>query len=375
MLEFLEHVDAGRVRGLRLDSARGAGNAERMRRGVWLMVVTLMGCAQSHSIPVRDFEWHIANAYCQAQLDCPARFRPNRDDCIWNQLAWTGEERRLAVAEGRAVLHQEALAACLAEISCGPRLPTVCRAVVRGLTPPGGPCADDAMCGPDLRCLRRGGCGTCEPFAAIGEPCINARQCQASTVENEFVWCDLFDTHRCVLRRVVEADLPEGADCSDVAVGDWVTEVPRCAPGLGCAHSDGSAFCEPIGRAEGNVCGPYDGCDPGLVCGGRCVPGALVTEAGEPCNSGFFEEPWLQCDASRGLVCIESRCAPIPSTHGAPCFPATSPGDCTAGLLCGWDFICRLPGELPDGAPCVFDIECASRECSSERCLPRVTCG
>ena len=90
--------------------------------------------------------------------------------------------------------------------------------------------------------------------------------------------------------------------------------------------------------------------EDGLACvGGSCM---RAPAEGAPCLAGSF------CD--RGLGCVSGVCTLLPAV-GEVCTRS-----CALGAACSDTGVCQP--ELPAGAPCSDDEDCASRKCGKDAC-------
>lgn len=323
--------------------------------GAWLLMAsTATGCAASHG-PASEgeaLERRLLVAQCLAELgpECvPRAFYTPTDveRCVQQRWPAIPLRRRDAIDEGRAVIDEDAVDACIAELGCHTRWRGICDHVTIGLTPIGGACAEDETCEPGSFCMRRGGCGTCEPLLAPGEVCRRSLECAASD-EGFEVSCDVFGSETCLAVSEPDRVAGLGETCGRVIISPGYAAFVSCTEGLICSDQE---------CVEG---------EPPWSMGVE-----LVREIGGSCGHGVF-----RCDADLDLHCTyDDTCQPFASSEGA---------SCGFDYLCGPERHCAFPAFrcgselLEDGAPCGYDADCESRRCvlirTSSRCLPRVSC-
>jgi hypothetical protein len=199
-----------------------------------------------------------------------------------------------------------------------------CDDVFVGTKTQGEACDFDQLCSGDLFCKpgANGTCpGTCEPRAALGEPCNVHRQLCEKGLQ-----CTGFGDREgtCVAPKVEE----DGA-CFFLT---------QCPSGQFC--DTGAGRCKDV-IAEGQPCNSF-GCERPLYCTGNPGTCERLPELGEPCE--------FTC--ADGAVCsVSGTCVVEPTELGAPCADAFFPCGTQTGLQCRRsDNTCI--GPLPLGAPC-----------------------
>lgn len=279
-----------------------------------------------------------------------------------------------AVTEGRIVVDEAALDACVAHLAAlpcasptpatddDPTSPLCADAtpppgespcdvldLFVGAVPEGGACTSGLL---SLECAAGLGCaadaatgveGECVPVGDVDDPCFTDAECGVHLREGELppglprreaLYCSQADGTCQLLRR-------QGETCryarDDAPTED--TALVRCAPGLSC---------DPVTDL--------------------CVP---------PCSRGAPCADDTACDEEAGHLCIAGRCD-LPRELGSPC---EEEADCEDGLTCA--VTAAAPGgpacteRLADGDACFASAECASSWCDALRaqCAPQVEAG
>jgi len=203
-------------------------------------------------------------------------------------------ERELSrtARQGTVTLDATALEQCAAESAAAfagcdwvtpyaPRLPTSCRAVVRGTVATGGRCRSSLECRDGLTCRGGGtnGVGLCTPPAAAGAACRGGPDALGALARQT-------------------ADDGRHPECAGFCLRG------RCVPAV----------------AANGPCDADRECVAGHHCvAGRCTAGS-APGVGEPCT---------QTTCADGLVCADKRCTP-PKKRGESC---TQPFECEGACM------------------------------------------
>jgi hypothetical protein len=166
----------------------------------------------------------------------------------------------------------------------------------------------------------------------------------------------------CAFDRECATDRCVVPDCEEACCQGTCQE-PRVRPGVDepcttvCA---GDLFCgfdqlchTPLGAGE--PCNGYTVCAQPLYCSSAAGACSARPTRGQPCD-GFC--------AAEGDVCTGGVCAEA-AVGGDPC---TVDDDCSPFYKCEVTARCELPPAPvtnPNGTPCTFNIECASRYCDT----------
>lgn len=208
------------------------------------------------------------------------------------------------------------------------------------------------------------GCGTCEPFYALGAACsVGAGQCDPDAGT-----CVTFALQSATCR----AWLADGESC----IGNDAT---LCRSRLCPPRPDGGAVCGPLNAGES--CSDTFNCGPSQFCSGlvqRTLPQregrcAARIAPGSPCQDQETDDGCAGEDAA----CLDGLCViagPGSRLEGQSCDQAVQ---CGEGLFCSGFTSSLRSGvcatRLSEGAPCVARVppECAlGLVCAANVCLP-----
>jgi hypothetical protein len=232
-------------------------------------------------------------------------------------------------------------------------LPAPCLAVFAGTVHDGGACAQDVEC-ISLTCSAPTTCdaaccvGTCAGdaapgFAAVGEPCGGASQCDAATA-----YCDQ-------VALICAPFKPAGALC------EASTE---CAYGLDCSPAGACAALPKLGDACTGACR-----DNGTTCNATSQTCVRVGLEGAACNTSADCSPLYQCSSNKQCtagVALGQAC-----TLTTPCAGRGTVCDVPDGETQGTCVTAKAAG-----ATCTLDADCQSDFCDPHTltCQPQTVC-
>ena len=370
------------------------------RGSPWLLCFVALDCTGSSDggpLPIEQLGAAYHLAVCRSTLACSPRNRLFHHDvatCAASeavQLLHNSIGRMpisSLVARVRAgAIHYDPVAAlaCIddlnagcGDLSSGGGVPASCHRAFVGTNPLGGSCVVSAECRGDAWCRtqddRGPACpGQCAPRLALGDPCRESAECPAAIAADTVVVCKTPTAVPSAERRCVAVHLASpasaGQPCgrSPSAGGE---ELTPCAEGLSCRDT-----CQPPIAAGAACPGEFEPCVEGYTCLGSwqqmvCAPITVRRAASEACGLNFsvVSAEHSICDASQGLACADSRCAPVREvTAGQPCDLETV--RCAPGLACNLSReVCVVP--LPAGELCEHGADCQSEACdaSTGRC-------
>ncbi|MCA9574218.1 MAG: hypothetical protein R3B40_04545 [Polyangiales bacterium] len=354
-----------------------------------LWIVALMGFAgcggDEGSVTLENFDERLTRAECDALFRCGGTDEYDAyDRAAYRSAAVcagadsgddiTARVMRPYIDAGTVVFDAAAAEACIAATrrTCAttPAAQRACASVLRGTVPTGGGCAAHRECESN-RCSMVGfGCGTCQEARGLpGSFCFFDFDCPSTLQAPQY--CD--DENTCV------AGIRPDERTTDPLAGEECVG-GRCAPGHYCIAS----ICSPW-RERGEACDvDEDSCAPGTICGelstdpgnNVCVPIVFETRPGELCD-----DPWdsdvvdqlVVCDLNANLTCRSGVCARLGGDGNAGTYCEVA-AECADGLSCVGSTCVGDP--LPDGAACMYDVECASYVCDrlSQVCVAPLSC-
>jgi hypothetical protein len=361
----------------------------------WISGVLLTACGDS-SLSSEQFAQEYAAAVCERAGRCGNLAPYQIDQCqAAAQERVHPEDVKRAMAAGRLVYDAEQAQRCIEGIQhtrclaedIDDTVLAACQAALRGTVASGGECSFLFECA-------AGTCGgkaettcpsTCPEVLSEGDSCSLFRgpPCNANAglrcsggmcVRPGDKGASCVDNFGCRSGFVCagEACAPlatEGAGCSADS---------SCAEGLYCQDS----FCVARKR-EGQKCSAAPDevdaalrgaqCNDGLVCQGagldsqgNALLGSCVKPSGEggSCKEAPPDVQTYLSGCLYGLTCVSGRCV-LPPSSG----PCAADGSCRADQA-----YCSSNGEcvalLPDGAACQIPPECASGNCTGDKCAP-----
>lgn len=277
------------------------------------------------------------------------------------------------VADGRIVYNPDFSDECSAQVAAcqfGNQPPSGCLSLLDGQQIQGESCKSSYDCRGEASCVPGPGdtCpATCQPWAAVDEPCLGNDDCKRG----------LF----CNVGGVCEAVGTVGAAC-----GGGMGSDPLCDTYLVCIQPEpGSpdATCEstialqtaglndPCGATTIPPTGPL--CETTLSCtdeagGAICLAGSV---AGASCKPGFPDP----CPQSQ--YCDATTCAPLPVT-GEACvtYSFMLTNQCAAGYFCDVDTKCQPL--IDNGDSCQGTVysgqDCFSGTCRDNKCVGDFVC-
>jgi hypothetical protein len=268
------------------------------------------------------------------------------------------------------------VAACselMAQVSCpdiwSGSLPLACRAP-SGLRRTGAICEVGAQCA-SARCARSTAAdasGFCSEPGESGQRCVAAADCREGLACGAGSVCMAPlppDTHA-PCAEFAEALCARFDTCSVRLIESVYRDRPTCAARVaaGCVQSleasDGAGTPAGLRSCTGML--------PELECGAllgnrwpdacRVAPG--IRQDGQPCGQD------AQCASTRCMRAAETACGSCASlaTQEQAC---RANGDCSAGLVCAQDGVCRALGisaaTCDELHPCAYPLTCASGQC------------
>jgi hypothetical protein len=327
-------------------------------------IISPNNSANNGSGALDDFEERLWSAVCQAVYNCPdvnpelamavGRYASEmecRTAGDFPGLNFENSQLEEAIDNGR-IRYDAALAdQCFRELEedlCGgggifgTGSSETCDAVVTGLVPEGGNCADDQECADNRDCAGQGD----------GEMCYGT--CQPNCGENNCTTDEFCADGECQPR------LSEGANCN----------FDECQAGLYCGPD--RVCTAPGSVGEGGECNGGRDCADGLSCTDGTCSTITRRNQGETCS--FGEQVTEMCQA--GFVCTNLRveeqalvgtCG-LPRQMGEAC---NLDFECAAGLACdstspleeGTCVTAAATGEM-----CQDDLDCLSFNCSDGTC-------
>jgi hypothetical protein len=269
---------------------------------------------------------------------------------------------RAAIDTKRAAFDGAQAAACIAALgdrSCDStsqafrELPAACLAIVTGTVHEGGACAESfecisQTCNAPTTCADACCVGTCAGdtapgFAAIGEDCGGAGQCDPATA-----YCDQVALTCAALK-------PSGAVCESGV---------ECAYGFDCGLAGTCITLPTLDQSCTGACR-----DAGTACSAAshtCVKVGLV---GDACDTTADCSPLYQCSTNK--QCTAGIALGQPCTFTTLCAGRGAFCDIADGETQG---TCAQP--KADGATCRNALECASDSCDAHSltCQPQAIC-
>ena len=276
------------------------------------------------------------------------------------QIAGQAQTWAQAVAEGRLVIHDQDLAACMAAIAaarCPGEDPPECRVAFEGLVPVGGACDTHEECS---------GLATCESVDDCTRACVALPSCETDDD------CD----HFCV-NGLCSRSATEGTPCD-------AADQRSCGNGLVCREEGGSATCQSDAAvqvgAQGEECGLTNGlfCTPDLSCVydvegsviNHCQP---LSPSGGPCHLGVPDPCPAQevCWVDGFALGREGTCVRL-GDEGETCAPEGAAPRCARLMLGCVDDICVARRDA--GEACTDSAECLSSWCHEGVCASPFEC-
>jgi len=326
-------------------------------RKLALAVLLASGCSDDGgSIDIDDLHGALVDRYCTIYVDCGIMKDFAQCHAYFDKLFDEDADIVAAVKAGKVIYHPDKAAACLDLVggSCdrdevlGSRTNgQVCDDVYEGTVHADGACALDEECiSQDCNipnCTDACCQGTCvgdtkpPPRGAVGATCTSDSDCQNSFCDPSALKCTAFlaDGASCTSSSQCQSDScagTPGACQTLVAEGATCTGTPQC-------------------RNIADSCNSQHVCDPG-------------GEIGSACTTSADCKPLDHCDTTSHL------CAKRPVLGDA----CTGTYDCIDNSWCDSTNTCVAP--LADGAACMDDQECTSKNCdtTSDTCTTPAVC-
>ncbi|HET9620968.1 MAG TPA: hypothetical protein VFP84_06370 [Kofleriaceae bacterium] len=337
-----------------------------MRSLALALVLSLAACGGDDGGPVAvdDYAEGLRDATCKFLVACGevADLETCRAGHVPGDPHALSASERAALDGKRAAFDGKQAAACLdalAARSCDFTsqsfrvLPAACLAVTTGTVHGGAPCAQDLecisqTCNAPATCNEACCVGVCEGdaapgFAAIGEACGGAGQCDPATA-----YCDQVAL-TCVALK------PSGAVCESSV---------ECAYGFDCGPGATCVALPELGDSCTGACR-----DAGTTCNAAshtCVKVGLV---GDPCDSSTDCSPLYQCTTNK--QCSDGVPLGQPCTRTSLCAGRGAFCDVADGADQG---TCVTPKAA--GATCTADADCDTDFCDPHTltCQPQTVC-